>query len=169
MAIPQRFLSADEVKAQIARLLTDCPELREDDEALVMSLNSETDATELVMRLVRKLKENEAYSNGVDIYIKELKGRQEMYERRDIRLRAVLLSIMQAAELKTLPLPIATLSARTSRYVIIMEPDKIPLQYRRQPPWEPMKKEIKAALNDGCDVPGCTLSNPEPSLSIRVK
>lgn len=167
--IPQRSLSANEVKAQIQKLLADYPELREDDEALVLSLESETDATELMTRLVRKLKENEAYSNGVDLYIKELKARKEMFERRDIGLRAVLLSIMQAAGLKTLPLPIATLSARTSRKVIVVEPEQVPGRYRRYPEWEPMKKEIGAALKAGEAVPGCVLSNPEPSLTITTK
>ena len=48
--IPQRFLNADAVKAQIQKLLADCPELHEDDEALVMSLHSETDALRITPR-----------------------------------------------------------------------------------------------------------------------
>jgi hypothetical protein len=169
MNIPQRFLSADEVKAQIQRLLVDCPDLREDDEALVMSLTSETDATELCTKLVRKIKEGEAYSAGVDALIAEFKQRKEMFERRDIGLRALLLQIMQAAGLAKLPLAIASLSTSPSRHVVIVEPEKIPAEYRRQPPWEPKKNDIKAALKAGMAVPGCVLSNPEPHLTIRMK
>lgn len=163
----QPFLTADAVKAQIQRLLADCPELREDDEALVLSLESETDATELCARLVRKIKENEAHRNGVTGYIAELRGRQEMFDRRDIGLRAILLSIMDAAGAKSLPLPIATVIRGQSRHVTVVEPEKIPGRYRRYPQWEPMKKEIAAALKAGDAVPGCVLSNPEPHITIR--
>jgi Siphovirus Gp157 len=167
--IPKRFLAADEVKAQIQRLLADCPDLREDDEALVLSLESETDATEFCTRLVRKIKENEAYSNGVAAYIAELRGRQEMFDRRDIGLRAILLKVMEAAGLKKLPLPIATLSATTSQHVNVIELLDIPSEYLRYKPPEPNKTEIKAALKAGKAVPGCVLSNPEPHLTIRIK
>ena len=169
MTIPQRFLSADEVKAQIARLLADCPDLRDDDEALVMSLESETDATELCTLLVRRIKLNEAHSNGLAGYISDLRARQEAFDRRDIGLRAILLQIMETAGLKTLRLPVATLSARTNQHVVIVEPERIPPQYRRQPPWEPMKKEIKASLKAGEAVPGAVLSNPEPSLTVLTR
>lgn len=163
------FIHADMVKSQVQRLLVDCPELRDDDEALVLSLESETDATELCTRLVRKIKENEAHSNGVAAYIAELRQRQEMFERRDIGLRAILLQIMEAAGVAKLPLAIATLSATPSQHVVVVEPAAVPAEYRRQPPWEPMKKEIKSALKAGMEVSGCVLSNPEPHITIRMK
>ena len=146
MTIPQRFffLNADFVKAQVARLFVDCPELREDDEALVMSLNSETDATELCTKLVRKIKENEGYGNSIAAYIAELKQRQEMFDRRDIGLRAILLQIMEAAGVKKLPLPIATLSTPASQHAVVVDFAAVPEKYRRYKPWEPMKNEIKA-------------------------
>ena len=169
MTISQRFLSADEVKAQVQRLLADCPELREDDEALVLSLESETDAAEFCTRLVRKIGETKAYSDGTARYISELRGRQEMLDLRIERLREVLLTVMQSAGLKKLPLTIATLSATPHRHVVFTDRDLIPEAYRRQPPWEPKKKEISDALKAGDVVPGCELSNPEPSLTIRMK
>jgi Gp157 protein len=168
MTVQQRALTADEVKAQIAKLLTDCPELREDDEALVLSLESETEATELCTRLVRKIGENKSHSVGTEAYIKELKGRLEMLDRRDIGLRAILLAVMQAAGITKLPLPIATVSSSATRHVLIVELEQIPESYRRWK-WEPNKIEIKAALNAGAAVPGAVLSNPEPHITIRIK
>jgi hypothetical protein len=158
----------DEVKAQIQRLLSDCPELRNDDEALVLSLESETDIIELCQRLVRSIKQNEAYSDGLKEYISELRGRQEAFARRETGLKAILLSVMEAAGVKTLRLPIATLSARPNQHVVIVDPEKIPKLYQRWK-WEPMKNEIRAALKEGKEVPGCVLSNPEPSLTILTK
>lgn len=165
--IPQRFLSAGEVKAQIQRLLADWPELREDDEALALSLESETDATVFCTRLVRKIKENEAHTNGITAYMAELKSRREALERRDITMRALLLSVMQAAGLKKLSLPIGMVSTSSSRHLIFVEREQIPGRFRRYPDWEPMKNEIKAALKAGEAVSGVTLSNPEPHITIR--
>lgn len=169
MTIPARFLTGDAVKAQVQRLLVDCPELREDDEALVISLESETDAIELCTKLVKKIGETEAHSAGVTGYINDLRSRIQTLDLRAERLRVLLLQIMEAAGVKSLPLPIATLSVRYPEKVQVIEPDIIPEYYRRQPPWEPNKLLIKAALKSGASVPGCALSNSEPSLTIRVK
>jgi hypothetical protein len=162
-------LRTDVIKAQVAGLLTAYPELREDDEALVLSLESETDAFALCENLVRACKESEARSNAVAAYISELRGRQDALDRRADSLRAALLTIMETAGLKSLPLTAATLSVRYSAHVNVVDRDLVPEQFRRQPPWEPMKQLISAALKSGQDVPGCTLSNSEPSLTIRVK
>jgi len=167
--IPQRFLSADEVKAQIQRLLADWPELREDDEALALSLESETDAIEFCTRLVRKIGETKAYSEGTANYIAELRARQETLDLRIERLRGILMSVMQTAGMAKLPLPIASLSVSYRQHVVIADRDLIPEYYRREPPWEPNKILIGASLKAGDVVPGCEMSNPEPSLTIRVK
>ena len=162
-------LRADEVKAQVQSLLAKHPELREDDEALVLSLESETDAMTLCERLVRKIKETEAHREGCAGYIRELKGRQDLLDLRADNIRALLVTIMSAAGVTKLPLPIATLSLKHTAHVNIVEPDLLPQQFRRQPPWEPHKMLIGAALRAGQFVPGATLSNPDPSLSIRIK
>jgi len=169
MTIHQRFLSADEVKAQIQKLLADCPELREDDEGLVLSLESETEAAELMTRLVKKIGETRAYSDGTAKYISDLRARQETLDLRIERLREVLISIMSAAGMTKLPLPIATLSISHKKHVLIMEPALVPDQYLRHRPAEPSKIDIAAAIKAGMVVPGCEMSNPEPSLTIRVK
>jgi hypothetical protein len=163
------LIRADEVKAHIQALLALHPELREDDEALVLSLESETDAMALCEQLVRKIKETEAHRDGCAGYIRELKCRQELLDVRAEEMRALLVTIMAAAGVTKLPLSIATLSLRHIAHVTIIESELIPQQFRRFPPWEPMKNLIGAELKAGRHVPGAALSNPEPSLSIRVK
>ena len=163
------MLRADLVKAQIQVLLANHPELAEDSEALALSLESETDAAALCERLVRAIKETEARSSGIAAYMSDLRERQETLDLRADKMRAVLLQIMETAGLRSLPLSIATLSVRNSEHVIITDRDEVPKGFRREPPWEPMKQLIKAALKAGQHVPGCTLSNPDPSLTIRIK
>jgi hypothetical protein len=159
----------DLVKAQIAGLLRAHPDLAGDDEGLVLSLESETDAAFLCARLVASIKLAEAHRDSVSGFIKELRSRQELLDLRAGNMRRALISILDSAGLKTLPLSIATLSVTRGRHVEIVDPELIPDCFRRQPPWEPMKKEIGNALRGGQEVPGCALADSEPSLSIRSK
>lgn len=164
-----RPLRTEQVKAQIQAMLANYPELRDDDEDLVLSLESETDAMVLCERLVKATKETEAQSDAIAHYISELRIRQEFLDLRAEKMREALLSIMQATDLNKLPLAIATLSLRYNQHVTVTDRDLIPDNFRRQPPWEPLKNLIKETIKSGGDVPGCALSNPEPSLTIRVK
>jgi Siphovirus Gp157 len=163
------MIHPDIIKFQIASLLHAHPQLREDEEAPVLSLESETDATSVCAQLVKRVKEIEAHSEGVATYIRELKCRQDLLDLRAENLRTALLKIMETAGLKTLPLPIATLSVRYIPHVDIVERDLVPEQYRRHPPWEPKKAEIKERLKAGEHVSGCALSSSEPSLTIRTR
>lgn len=60
--------------------------------------------------------------------------------------------------------------ARKAAWVSIDQEDLLPPDYMRQPPAAPDKKAIKAAIEGGEDVPGCTLVRPNDfSLVIRSK
>ncbi len=165
-------LTANEVKAQIQRLLADCPELREDDEALVLSLESETDATELCDLLLENIQLLDAWEAALKSRIDRLKNRIDYLKFRQTRLEQTIISILQAAERKSLPLPHGTPVIRYNQHVVVIEKELVPPEFRRQPPlpeWEVDKKLVGAALKAHQPVPGCALSNLEPSLSIRVK
>jgi hypothetical protein len=56
-------ITPDLVKAQVAKLLSEHPELKDDVESLQLSLESETDAIVMCERLVQR--ETEARSNGL--------------------------------------------------------------------------------------------------------
>jgi Siphovirus Gp157 len=163
------YLGATFIKAQIADLVRKHPELLEDDEGLALSLESETNATELCTRLVNKIKLLEAQQDGIAGYMKELKSRAEILEMRSEAMRALLLSLLETAGLKKLSLSIATVSQMMTRHVVVVDRDMVPEAFRRQPPWEPRLADIGAELRRGETVPGCTLSNPQPSLTIRMK
>jgi len=165
-----RHISPDVVKAQVQRLLYDNPELKNDDEALVMSLESETDAFTLAEILVTKIGEKKAASSGLAAYISELRGRHDDMDRQIESMRTALFKIMEAAELKTLPLSISTVAIRPGpAKVIVTDMDRLPEVCIRQPPPEPNKNLIKEMLKNGDQVPGAFLSNGEDVLSIRVR
>ena len=163
------MINPDVIRAEIAALLHAYPELRQDEEALLLSLESETSAIEQCESFVKRIKELEAHANSCVDYVKELKARQDLLELRAERMRAALIRILETAGIKSLPLSIATLSVRYVPHVNIVERDLVPEQYRRYPQWEPQKQLIGTALKAGQHVPGCTLSNPSPTLTIRTK
>jgi len=155
------------VKAQLAKLRFEHPDFDEDE--FLLSVESETDAVEMMERLIRRIKETEAIAGGLQAYKTEIQNRIEDLDRRVERMKETVLSIMQAAERTSMPLQIATLSTRVNYKVIVTNATEIPQIYRRQPPWEPMKDIIRARLRAGAVVPGCELSNGIPSIQIRMK
>jgi hypothetical protein len=163
------------LQQQIANLYLDFPELRDDDEMLKLDmLEGATDLHELATVIVRAERESKALFDGTDTalgtLVEDLKARKARFKRRGQFLRAMLLKIMQAAEIKKLELPIATLSQRSSPPQIVGEPDValLPDDLCRLTR-EPNRSAIREALERGDEVPGLFLSNAPPSLSIHAK
>jgi hypothetical protein len=84
-------------------------------------------------------------------------------------MRNLMLRLLQAAHLKKLEMPEATLSVRLGvPRVVIVDETEIPDEFCRIKK-EPDKTKIKAALSEFKPVPGATLSNAEDGLTVRVK
>ncbi len=157
------------VRMQIEKLLHDYPELAEDDAAIELALESETDAVEFLRSLERARRQAVAMAKANELIIDELKERIGRFNRRDEALRRLMFQILQAANLRKLELPEATLSIRNGvPKVIVTDEAAVPETFIR------IKREldisgIKGALKDGIPVPGATLSNADEILAIRTK
>ena len=162
-------INPEVVKAQIASLLVEFPELAEDEEALALSLASETDATELLSQLVARIGNAKAMGTGLAAFISDLRARADMLDRRIEAQRALALKIMETAGLKKLELPIASLAVRAgTAKVIITDETALPQDCLRTKV-EPDKIAIKKKLDEGVAVDGAVLSNAGPVLQVRVK
>lgn len=158
------------VKLQVTALKLAHPDLAEDDEAWLLSLESETDINELLTAVVRRIEDSKALVIGTKDRFDELKARKDRFEARVESLRNLAFKIMTTADLPKAELPEATLSIRKGQPSIIGEPDadRLPdelCKIKR----EPNRAAIKEALQNGQAVPGCELSNGQPSISIRIK
>lgn len=158
------------VRLQLDALRRNHPELLDDEEALELSIESETEAKEFLSRVVRAIQERQILCCGVNSYIGQLKEREDRYERAIDALRGLCRTVMDTAGLPKLELPSATLSLRKGQQKVIGNPDPgtLPNEFVRVK-LEPNLTAIKEALQAGQDVPGCTLSNAEPSLAIRIR
>jgi hypothetical protein len=158
------------VRQQIDNLKISHPELLEDDEAWLASLESETKFEELVTQLVRRIDDSKALAEGTSGRLTELQERKARLLRRMESLRDLLFKLMESAELARLELPEATITVRKGQPQLVGEADPSSLpdelcKISRTPD----RTAIKEALKTGQTVPGFQLSNATPSLSIRIK
>ncbi len=158
------------VQHQIAALLVAYPELAEDDQLRADMIEGETDAFEFLRMVEAKRREATSLAGAVAGTIAELELRLGRFERREKAMRDLMFRVMQAADIKKAELAEATVSIRngTPKVIITDEtvlPD-IACRFKR----EPDKTKIKELLQtEPFYVAGATLSNPEPTLSIRTK
>jgi hypothetical protein len=158
------------VRQQIDNLKISHPDLLEDDEAWLASLESETKFEELVTQLVRRIDDSKALAEGTAGRLTELQERKARLLRRMESLRDLLFKLMESAELAKLELPEATITVRKGQPQLVGEADPASLpddlcKISRTPD----RTAIKEALKTGQTVPGFQLSNATPSLSIRIK
>jgi hypothetical protein len=158
------------VKKQIENLKYSFPALLEDDEAWIATLDSETSFNDLLTSIVRRLEDTKALVIGTKDRFEELKARKDRFEHRIDTLRNLLFKLMQAAELPKLELPECTLSLRagTQQLVGSADPEELPDELCKISR-DLNRTAIKEALKGGGAVPGFSLSNSPPSLSVRVK
>jgi hypothetical protein len=158
------------VRQQIENLKVSHPELIEDDEAWLASLESETRFEELVTQIVRRIDDSKALAEGTAGRLTELQERKARMLHRMESLRNLLFKLMESAELSKLELAEATISVRNGSPQLVGEADAASLpddlcKISRNPD----RTAIKEALKTGQAVPGFQLSNATPTLSIRIK
>jgi len=87
--------------------------------------------------------------------------------RADIR-RALIASALEIAELKKLETPAGTIFVRAfAPKAIINDESAIPSDYFETPAPKLNKSAVAAALKEGRDIPGATLSNGGSTIQIR--
>ncbi|MDB5607740.1 MAG: uncharacterized protein JWP25_4640 [Bradyrhizobium sp.] len=158
------------IRQSIENLKISYPDLIEDDEAWMATLESETCFNEILTTIVRRIEDTKALVIGTKGRFEELKARKDRFENRIETLRELAFKIMSAAEIAKAELPEATLSLRAGQQQLIGEADPAALpdalcKISRSPD----RTAIKEALKTGQTVPGFELSNSTPSLSIRIK
>lgn len=163
-----RRINPEIVRQQIANLFHLYPELRDDEELRLDTIEAETEANELFSSLLAVIIDADMKAVGLATYEKKFKERRQRLEHKVEKLRELVFKIMQFAEIHKIELPEATLSIRDgAQQVVITDESKIPddlCKIERSP----KKTEIKEALKSGKEIPGAELSNGAPSLAVRM-
>lgn len=165
-----RFLAADaaSVATAVADILAAYPELAEDEELRLDTIEGETNAFDILERLL--LIEREAATMQVAIKKRadELDARAARQKRTQEAMRKLMLRIMQAGGVQKLPLPDATLSITKGRQSIeIIDEKAVPPRFLKVVK-SPDKVLIKEALEAGKKVKGAEFKIGDPTLAVRV-
>jgi hypothetical protein len=162
-------MRSDLILQQIHQLAVRYPELAGDEEAWAVSIESETDTKEFLRSVERKRRDAVAMIKAVDSTVVELLERMKRFERREEAMRVLAFKVMEAADLRKIELPEATLSiANGQQRVLVLDADALPNDLTRIKR-EPDKAAIKKILETGEEVSGAVLSNAEPYLTIRTR
>jgi seryl-tRNA synthetase len=162
--VDARFV--DQARRDLASLLSLHPELEEDDVLRQDMIEAETGALELIDKLVEADTETRYLEAALDELTNRLDERAMRFARRRSALRRYIMQIMEAANLRKVERPAATVSIAAGRQkVVITDDNALPedcVRIKR----EPDKIRIASHLNRGDYIPGATLSNSEPVLRI---
>jgi hypothetical protein len=105
---------------EIDRLLEDFPELADDEQLRLDTIEGETDALEIATRLVRLVNRADAMAKAIDDEAKALATRKARYVAQKDRGRDSLKSLMRAADLRKLELPVGTVSLRATGPALVI-------------------------------------------------
>ncbi len=157
------------IKHQIDTLIASYPDLSEDEVLRADMIEGSTDLIEFMRRLEVRRQEADTSAQAIAANIDALRARMARFERRDQAIRYLMFNMLQAAHLRKLEMPEATLSVRLGvPKVVVTDEAALPDEFCRIKR-EPDKAKIKQALAELKVVPGATLSNAEDTIAIRVK
>lgn len=181
-------------EAKAAKCLRDSiAALDGDDELLIDTIEGETRLFETIDAILLRMANDNAHVIGCEQVIDNLKARKARFENRIKSDRALIEQALMVAEIEVkIERPAGTLSLSKRAPVLVVETESdIPAEY-----WKPSdptldKKALTEALKDRrkaldelpddpearaaalaalpAEIPGVTLSNAAPSLSIRTK
>lgn len=152
-----------------ASLIEQFPELADDPETLVTTLDGITGAADLVERLLNDAEEDKALAAGLKDHITALTRRKERISDRAAKRKAAALTLMQELGLKKLARPAFTATvAAGPQGTRIVDEAALPAWAWRKPPPVLDTQTIRARLLAGEAVPGAVLGNAEPYLAIRT-
>ena len=139
-----------------------------DDETFWDSIDGETDAGDILDRLIWKTQTDQHHIDAIKEHEAALKLRRQRMEARVAANKAAMLSILDAADVKRAERPCATLTRRNgSPSVVITDEDAVPsqlCQFKKVPD----KKAIKAQIDAGETVPGAQIVTGSDSVTMRT-
>lgn len=145
------------------------PELEDDDQLRADVFQGETELEPIISRLIEMASEADDMVRVIQERIDRIEERMKRYARRYDALRALVLKVMERADIKRLVLPEATVSVGyKSPAPIVIDPESVPGDYCRFKR-TPDMGAIKNAVEDGIMPDGVAMSNGGNVLRILTK
>ena len=141
-----------------------------DEQTLADTVEGLTDLHEILTAIIRGALTDEALAKGLKLRIAEMEDRLDRIQDRATKRRHLAKDTMIDLGLKKLSAPDFTASIRPGMpALMVIDEAAVPSIY-----WEPQepclkRQELLSDLKKGDEVPGASLTNPEPVLSVRTK
>lgn len=156
--------AAKVLREQIASLADGDPDFIRD------TLEGEVDFEGTVRSLLASIGEDDAIVAGLKTYIDDLTARKERIANRIGLKRSLIASALEIADRSKMELDIGTVSlTKITPKALVSEEADIPAEFWKPQPPKLDLKALAAALKEGRQVPGATLSNGGVSVTIRRK
>lgn len=164
-------LTISALERQIEDLIASYPELAEDETLRADMIDGETDAAKILSKVIERMQEAEMMASAIAKRVSDLNARQAAFDRRGDAMRSLACRIMNAANLRKIHLPEATLSIRSvAPSVVVTDATQLPEEFTvTKTETRPDRQKIKEALQEGKVIPGACLSNGSETLSVRSK
>lgn len=153
-----------------AELLKAYPELDAEDETLLGTLEGESNIDNMIASVVRSLDEDEDFAEWLGERIAKLDLRRQRLKMRAQKKRQLVAQVMADIGIKTIRADDLTVTqGYTHPSVVVVAEQDIPNEYfRTKTITEINKAAIKDGLKAGDSIPGATLSNPQPMITVRT-
>jgi hypothetical protein len=157
-------------QAVAAKHIKDALEGYDDPELTLDSIEGETDFLSILDQIMSGIADDEMMVEGIKSRQAELNERKERLSFRIEKRRKLVENALLMADLQKIERPEYTLSIRKGQQQLnVYDEGSIPQDYYKQPPPTLDRMLVRTALKDGFDVPGASLTNGQPSLSVRRK
>lgn len=162
-------VNAANTKTAIANIIAAYPELEDDEQLLLDTLEGQTNLFDIASSLVRIKGETDVQSVSLKQWIGELSERKARLERKSDGVKKLIQSLMDAAGVDKLPLAEATVFKTKGRMKVdVRDVNELPQGF-----YSLERKAdtaaIKTALEKSEDVPCASLIQGPDSLTIRIK
>ncbi len=163
------YLDANFVKAEVAKLISENPELAEDDVLRADAIEGETDAYKIVEKALDEQRNSEEMASAIKSREADMEARRFRFERRAEAMRQLIKSILKAAKLPKMTLPEATVILTPPKMSVgIDSVEDLPQGFFKTER-KADKAAIKAAFAAGEDVPGAFRVLGPEGLQVRTK
>lgn len=169
----------DALAAVRAELLEIDPDLANDPQLMLDTLDGESDGIDIIRRIIRASIDADLESKAADaakeVYqnkITDLRARAARFEKRKDKLRTVAAALMSEAGIKSLPEPDFTAGFSNGQQWFVGEPDvaKLPDEYLEYLDPKVKTQELLAAAREGKEIAGApALSNAQPVFWVRAR
>lgn len=163
-AMNPQFLT--QLRAAHAALIEAQPQLAEDDDFLADVIEGETDAPEIMQRLVIERAEALAHAQAMDILSESFSIISDKWQQRAENRRKLMGLVLDAVGLRKMVTAAGTVSVSPGRVSLALADDFTPPQGYSRAKIEPDKAAIKAALEAGETMPGASLVTGKPIVKV---